>query len=48
MSASIRKTNPSRKKIEILATAILIVPPASFTAAMTADPRKDAPLAKIS
>ena len=47
-SAIFRKTNPSAKKTARHATATLIVPPASFTTAMTTDPRKEAPLAKIS
>lgn len=42
------KSNPSAKKTARHATATLIVPPASFTTAMTTDPRKEAPLAKIS
>ena len=40
--------NPRKKKIACDATAILMVPPASFTPAITADPRKDAPFEKIS
>ena len=48
LSDSFRKMNPSAKKIASEATAILIVPPASLTAAMTAEPRKLAPFEKIS
>ena len=48
LSESFRKTNPNAKKMDNNATAILMEPPASLTQAMTADPKKEAPLAKIS
>ena len=43
-----RNTKPRAKKAAREATAMLIVPPASFTQAMTAEPRKEAPLEKTS
>ena len=43
-----RKMKPNAKKMAREATAMLIVPPASLTQAMTAEPRKEAPFAKIS
>ena len=48
LSAITRKRNPSAKKNASEATATLIVPPASFTAAIIAEPRKEAPLLNIS
>ena len=48
MSASLKNTNPTAKNIAIVATATFIVPPASFTAAMTSEPKNEAPFAKIS
>ena len=48
LSAMIKKRKPSAKKIAMEATATLMVPPASFTAAIKADPRNDAPLLKMS
>ena len=43
-----RKRKPRAKKIASEATAMLMVPPASLTAAITAEPRKLAPFAKMS
>ena len=43
-----RNTKPRAKKTAREATAMLMVPPASLTQAMTAEPRKDAPLQKMS
>jgi len=39
---------PKAKKTASEATAMLIVPPASLTTAMTAEPKKEAPLLKMS
>ena len=48
LSAMRRKMNPRAKKMARDATAILMVPPANLTTAITAEPRKLAPLAKMS
>ena len=47
-SAIFRKINPRKKNTACDATAMLIVPPASLTPAITAEPRKEAPFEKIS
>ena len=44
----LQMNSPDRKKTAIRPTAILMVPPANFTAAMTSEPRKEAPFEKIS
>ena len=48
MLAIFKKINPKAKNIAKHATATLIVPPSNLTAAITSDPKKEAPLEKIS
>ena len=48
LSATRSSTKPRKKNMAIRPTAMLMVPPANFTAAMTAEPIKLAPLEKMS
>ena len=48
LSAMRKNTKPRAKKIARHPTAVLMEPPASLTAASTAEPKNDAPLQKIS
>ena len=48
LSANFKNTNPKAKNIVKSPTAKLIVPPANLTPAITAEPKKEAPLEKIS